>query len=186
TEKYPHVTFFLNGGRDEPLPMETRLLVNSPKVATYDLQPEMSAEAVTEGILNALHARQAGLIVVNLANGDMVGHTGVRDAVIKAVEVVDTMVGRLWDVAVENGYSIVLTADHGNADMLLDPVTRAPHTQHTTFPVACAVHDESTWELSTGCGLPSIAPTVLQLMGLEQPNGMTGRSLLVREQQPAS
>lgn len=181
TEKYPHVTFFFNGGRDDPLPKESRLLVDSPKVATYDLQPEMSAPQVTDGIVQALQKKQAGLIVVNLANGDMVGHTGVPDAVIAAVEVVDSMVGKMWDCAVENGYSIVLTADHGNADMLVDPITRGPHTQHTTFPVACAIHDERPWELGNGSGLPAIAPTVLQLMGLPQPEDMAGQSLLLRE-----
>lgn len=180
TEKYPHVTFFFNGGRDEPLNKELRLLVNSPKVATYDLQPEMSAPEVTQGILDALVAQTAGLIVVNLANGDMVGHTGVADAVISAVQTVDTMVGKLWDSAVENGYSIVLTADHGNADMLVDPVTGDAHTQHTTFPVACAIHDSTSWELGNGNGLPAIAPTILQLMGLPKPESMSGHSLLLR------
>jgi len=180
TEKYPHVTFFFNGGIDEPLKGEERLLVNSPKVATYDLQPEMSAEGVAAGIEQALTSRAHSLIVVNFANGDMVGHTGVPEAVIKSVEVVDEKGGRLWDAAVENGYSIVLTADHGNADMLKDPITGVPHTQHTTFPVACAIKDEHHWQLKNGYGLPSIAPTILQLMGLEQPAGMQAESLLIR------
>ena len=181
TEKYPHVTFFFNGGKDEPLDNEKRLLVDSPKVATYDLQPEMSAPEVTDGIVEALATAEAGLIVVNLANGDMVGHTGVAEAVIKAVETVDTMVGRMWEAAVDNGYSILLTADHGNADMLVDPVTRKPHTQHTTFPVPCTIYDEQAWELGNGNGLPCIAPTVLELMGLDKPEGMQGHSLLLRE-----
>ena len=181
TEKYPHVTFFFNGGKDEALSNEVRLLVDSPKVATYDLQPEMSAPEVTDGIVDALAAAEAGLIVVNLANGDMVGHTGIAEAVIKAVETVDSMVGRLWQAAVDNGYSILLTADHGNADMLVDPVTRKPHTQHTTFPVPCAIYDEQMWELGNGNGLPCIAPTILQLMGIDKPEGMQGHSLLLRE-----
>lgn len=180
TEKYPHVTFFFNGGLDDPLPGEERLLVNSPKVATYDLQPEMSAEDIAVGIEKALDSKTFDLIVVNFANADMVGHTGVPEAVIKSVEVVDEKVGRLWDTAVKNGYSIVLTADHGNADMLKDPITGVPHTQHTTFPVACVIKDEHSWDLKNGCGLPSIAPTILQLMGLEQPDGMQGESLLIR------
>jgi len=180
TEKYPHVTFFFNGGLDDPLPGEERLLVNSPKVATYDLQPEMSAEGIAVGIEKALDSKAFDLIVVNFANADMVGHTGVPEAVIKSVEVVDEKVGRLWDTAVKNGYSIVLTADHGNADMLKDPVTGVPHTQHTTFPVACVIKDEHSWDLKNGCGLPSIAPTILQLMGLEQPSSMQGESLLIR------
>jgi len=163
TEKYPHVTFFFNGGLDDPLSGEERLLVDSPKVATYDL----------------LQSREHSLIVVNFANGDMVGHTGVADAVIRSVEVVDEKVGRLWDAAVQNGYSIVLTADHGNADMLKDPITGVPHTQHTTFPVACAIKDERQWQLKNGYGLPSIAPTILQLMGLEQPDDMRAETLLM-------
>lgn len=179
TEKFPHVTFFFNGGLDDPLEGEERRLVASPKVATYDLQPEMSARGVTDEVLEGLQSGAFGLVVVNLANGDMVGHTGVRDAVIAAVETVDTMVGELWDTAVANDYSIILTADHGNADRLLDPVSGEPHTQHTTFPVACAVHDSEPRELGTGHGLPSIAPTLLSLMGLDIPSGMTGRSLLL-------
>ncbi len=179
TEKYPHVTFFFNGGRDEPLANEVRLLVDSPKVATYDLQPEMSAEGITDGIVKAIEEAAAGLIVVNLANGDMVGHTGVPEAVIAAVETVDTMVGRMWTAAREHGYSVVLTADHGNADMLVDPVSRKPHTQHTTFPVPCVVSDSQNWELGNGNGLPAIAPTILQLMGLDKPAGMMGNSLLL-------
>jgi len=179
TEKYPHVTFFFNGGRDEPLPNEARLLIDSPKVATYDLQPEMSAEGIAEGVAEALENQQHGLIVVNFANGDMVGHTGVPEAVIKSVEVVDGHVGRLWDLAVDNGYSVILTADHGNADMLKDPITGVPHTQHTTFPVACAIKDKEQWQLKNGYGLPSIAPTVLQLMGLAQPEDMKAETLLI-------
>ena len=182
TEKYPHVTFFFNGGQDEPLENERRLLVNSPKVDTYDQQPEMSAEGITTGVVDAINSREPAMIIVNLANGDMVGHTGIPSAVVKAVEVVDTMVGRIWSAAIENGYSIVLTADHGNADMLVDPVSGEPHTQHTTFPVACAISDEVNWELANGCGLPSIAPTMLQLMGLSKPHSMTGESLLLRSQ----
>lgn len=179
TEKYPHVTFFFNGGLDEPLKGEDRLLVDSPKVATYDLQPEMSAEGITLGIEKALKDQVHDLIVVNFANGDMVGHTGVPSAVIKSVEVVDEKVGRLWDAAIQNGYSVVLTADHGNADMLKDPITGVPHTQHTTFPVACVINDSDVWQLKNGLGLPSVAPTILQLMGLKQPQSMKAESLLI-------
>ncbi len=179
TEKYPHVTFFFNGGIDDPLPGEDRLLVNSPKVATYDLQPEMSAEGVASGIEKALDDQKHGLIVVNFANADMVGHTGIPEAVIKSVEAVDEKVGRLWDKAIAKGFSVVLTADHGNADMLIDPLSGQPHTQHTTFPVACVVHDEREWELKNGYSLTSIAPTILQLMGVDQPAAMQGESLLI-------
>ncbi len=181
TEKYPHVTFFFNGGRDDPLPGESRLMAASPKVATYDLKPEMSADEVASGIESALAENRYGLIVVNFANADMVGHTGVPEAVIKSVEVVDEMVGRLWKTAIANDYSIVLTADHGNADRLYDPITGEPHTQHTTFPVPCVVHDKSDWHLRCGHGLPALAPTVLALMGLEQPSDMSGQSLLLSE-----
>ena len=178
--KYPHVTFFFNGGRDEPLANEDRLLVNSPKVATYDLQPQMSAHEIADGVVDALKKRHYGLVVVNFANADMVGHTGVPDAVVKSVETVDEVVGRLWEAATSNDYSIVLTADHGNADMLIDPVTGEPHTQHTTFPVPCTVYDTEPPDLGCGNALTGIAPTVLQLMGLEQPSGMNGKSLLLK------
>jgi len=141
TEKYPHVTFFFNGGREEPFAGEERLLVDSPKVATYDLQPEMSAAGICSGVVAALESENFDLLVINFANGDMVGHTGVRDAVIQAVEVVDQCVATLVGKAEEKGVAVVVTADHGNADMLLDPVTGEPHTQHTTFPVPCAVID---------------------------------------------
>jgi 2,3-bisphosphoglycerate-independent phosphoglycerate mutase len=181
TEKYPHVTFFFNGGREAPYRGEDRGLINSPKVDTYDLQPEMSAYEVRDKVLEAIQSQAYGLIVVNLANGDMVGHTGVRDAVIKAVEVVDEVVGDLVAAASDNHFSVVLTADHGNADMLIDPVSGAPHTQHTTFPVACMIQDQVPWNLATGGGLADLAPTILQLMGLSVPQDMGGRSLLLSE-----
>lgn len=181
TEKYPHVTFFFNGGKEEPYEGEQRGLIASPKVDTYDLQPEMSAYEVRDKVIEAIESDQYGFIVVNLANGDMVGHTGVRAAVIKAVEVVDEIVGQLVDCASDNDFSVILTADHGNADMLVDPVTGSPHTQHTIFPVACLVKDKVAWHLANGLGLSAIAPTVLQLMGLEQPESMAGKSMLLEE-----
>ncbi len=181
TEKYPHVTFFFNGGKETPYRGEERALVDSPRVDTYDLQPEMSAYGVRDAVKAAIESREFGFIVVNLANGDMVGHTGVREAVIRAVEVVDEIVGELVSLAEANEFSVILTADHGNADMLVDPVTGAPHTQHTTFPVACMVKDKVAWHLANGEGLSAIAPTVLQLMGLPQPGEMQGRSLLLAE-----
>ena len=181
TEKYPHVTFFFNGGRETPYEGEDRGLIDSPKVDTYDLQPEMSAYEVRDKVLEAIRTEQYGFIVVNLANGDMVGHTGVREAVIRSIEVVDEVVGELVAAADEKQFSVLLTADHGNADMLVDPVTGAPHTQHTIFPVACMVRDQVAWNLATGGGLSDIAPTVLQLMGLDCPQGMGGRSILLSE-----
>jgi len=148
-------------------------------VATYDLQPEMSAQGIADGVTDALRTRRFGLVVVNFANADMVGHTGVADAVIKAVEAVDVVVGQLWQCAVESDYSILLTADHGNADLLIDPVSGEKHTQHTTFPVPCTLYDTSSYNLGCGNALTGIAPTILQLMGLPQPSQMSGRSLLL-------
>ncbi len=186
TEKYPHVTFFFNGGREEPFPGEERKIVNSPKVATYDLQPEMSARELCDVVASAMRSEEYGFIVCNFANGDMVGHTGVRDAVIEAIGVLDEVVGKVIFEAKECGYSVVLTADHGNADLMVDPFTGAAHTQHTVYPVPCLIVDESQWRLSTGAGLSAIAPTVLQLMGLKQPASMTGKSLLLEDLGPAS
>ncbi len=179
TEKYAHVTFFFNGGRDEPFPGEERILVPSPKVATYDLQPEMSAPEVADKVVEAIERRTFPFIVVNFANGDMVGHTAVREAVIAAVEALDREVGRVLDAAVEHGYSVILTSDHGNCDEMVDPVTGDPHTQHTLYPVPCLILDEVPWRLSVGGGINDIAPTVLQLMGIATPDAMDGRSLLL-------
>ena len=179
TEKYPHVTFYFNGGHSEPLPGEEQLLIPSPKVATYDLKPEMSAPEVADAVVAALGRREFPFIVVNFANGDMVGHTAVREAVIVAVEALDLHVGRVLDAAVAAGYSVILTADHGNCDEMVDPVTQTPHTQHSLYPVPCLVIDEVPWNLSIGAGLEAIAPTVLALMGLPKPPAMHGHSLLL-------
>ncbi len=179
TEKYPHVTFFFNGGRETPYTGESRALIPSPDVTTYDLQPEMSASALADAVIDALESNRYGFVVVNFANGDMVGHTGVWSAAVKAVETLDSQAGRVIEAARAQGYSVVLTADHGNCDMMVDPLTHGPHTQHTTFPVPCMVIDREVWRLANGGGLSSIAPTVLQLMGVEQPVEMQGRSLLV-------
>lgn len=181
TEKYPHVTFFFNGGREHRFPGEDRNMIQSPDVSTYDLMPEMSAKEVADEMLTALKGHQYGFLLVNFANGDMVGHTAVRDAVIKAVETLDTEVGRVLDCAVEEGYSVILTADHGNCDEMVDPVTSEPHTQHTIYPVPCLVIDEVPWKLSTGENLSAIAPTLLQLMGINQPAEMKGNSLLLEK-----
>jgi len=179
TEKYAHVTFFFNGGRSDPLPGEEWVLIPSPKVATYDLQPEMSASEVATVVIDAIRGRAFPFVVVNFANGDMVGHTAVRESVIKAVEVLDYEVGRVLDAAVEEGYSVIMTADHGNCDEMVDPVTGSPHTQHTLYPVPCLIIDEIPWRLSIGAGIDRIAPTVLSLMGLPKPPGMHGESLLL-------
>ena len=179
TEKYAHVTFFFNGGREECWAGEERVMIPSPKVSTYDKCPEMSAREVADAMIEALKSHDYGFLVVNFANGDMVGHTAKRDAVIAAVEAMDVEVGRLLDVAVEEGYSVFLTADHGNCDEMVDPVTGEPHTQHTVYPVPCMIIDKENWRLNTGMGLSSVAPTILQLMGLQQPPDMEGKSVLL-------
>jgi 2,3-bisphosphoglycerate-independent phosphoglycerate mutase len=178
TEKYAHVTFFFNGGREACFEGEEHRLIESPRVSTYDLKPEMSAEAVTETMILALKSKDFDFLVVNYANGDMVGHTGVRDAVIKAVEVLDYEVGRLLDIAIGLGYSALVTADHGNCDEMVDPKTGGPHTRHTQHPVPCMVVDKSVQLLTNDGNLSAIAPTILQLMGIPQPTAMTGKSLI--------
>jgi len=180
TEKYAHVTYFFNGGQTSPAKGETQHLVPSPKVATYDQQPAMSAGAVADAVVEAIDSRDYAFIVVNFANGDMVGHTAVRDAVIEAVETLDREASRVVEAAKHAGYSVILTADHGNCEEMVDPVTQTPHTQHTTYPVPCLVLDELAWALSCTSSIASIAPTVLQLMGLEKPEQMTAHSLLLK------
>ncbi len=181
TEKYAHVTFFFNGGHEEPLPGEDRVMVPSPAVDTYDQQPEMSARGVADETINAMTSGRYGFILVNFANGDMVGHTALREPLIRAVETLDHEVGRVLDAAREHGYSVILTADHGNCDEYIDPVTGEPHTQHTTYPVPFMLMDRECWHLTTGGGLADVAPTVLALMGLPQPKAMGGHSLLLQE-----
>ncbi|MCB1736282.1 MAG: 2,3-bisphosphoglycerate-independent phosphoglycerate mutase [Gammaproteobacteria bacterium] len=180
TEKYPHVTFFFNGQRNVPYTGETQLVIPSPKVATYDQQPEMSAKAVADAVIDAIASDRHAFILVNFANGDMVGHTAVAAAVIEAVETLDREAGRVLDAAVAADYSVIVTADHGNCEELIDPHSDEPHTQHTVYPVPCIVIDEQDWQLSCVGGLANIAPTVLQLMGLRQPEAMTGKSLLLK------
>ena len=141
----------------------------------------MSAAGVADKVIGALQSGQYGFILVNFANGDMVGHTAVREAVIKAVEALDKEVGRVLDAAKQTGFSVILTADHGNCDEMVDPVTQEPHTQHTLYPVPCMIIDEVNWHLRPGGDLSAVAPTVLQLMGLQQPSSMTGKSLLLCE-----
>ncbi len=183
TEKYPHVTFFLNGQRDQPFEGEVREVIPSPKVSTYDLKPEMSAYEVCEATRVAIASEQYGLLVVNFANGDMVGHTGVESACIKAVEVVDECVGVLAEAAQAHGVSVIVTADHGNCDLLVDPITGDPHTQHTIYPVPSLVIDPANPVLSNGMGISNIAPTLLQLMGIDKPDAMPQGSLILGELQ---
>ena len=185
TEKYPHVTYFLNGGREEPLPGEDRIMVPSPKVATYDLQPEMSAPELTDRAVAAIAGGGYDLIVLNFANPDMVGHTGILTAAIKAVEAVDAELGRIAEAMEATGGALLVTADHGNCEVMRDPVTGAPHTAHTVNPVPLMLQarlpgGEATLERGR---LADLAPTLLDLMGLPQPLGMTGHSLLRRSLQ---
>ena len=177
TEKYPHVTYFLNGGEETPFPGEDRIMVPSPTVATYDLQPEMSAPELTDKAVEAIRSGRYDLIVLNFANADMVGHTGSLDAATKAVEAVDAGLGRIAAAVVESGGALLATADHGNAEMMRDPVTGGPHTAHTTNPVPVILAGMDGARLRDG-RLADLAPTLLALMDLPQPAEMTGRSLV--------
>ncbi len=179
TEKYPHVTFFLNGGRETPYPGEERMMPPSPKVATYDLAPEMAAAEVAEAVVGAI-ARPYDLIVVNFANPDMVGHTGDLGAAIRACEAVDRGLARIVAALKATGGAMLLTADHGNCETMVDPVTGGPHTAHTTNPVPVAVLGGPPGARLRDGRLADVAPTILDLLGLPQPPEMTGRSLILR------
>ena len=181
TEKYAHVTYFFNGGHTSTHQGEKHFLVPSPKVATYDLKPSMSAKEVADAVVAAISKGVYGFIVVNFANGDMVGHTAKRHAVIEAVETLDREVNRVLNACENAGYSVVLTADHGNCEEMVDPFTGEPHTQHTTYPVPCMIVDEDNWQLSSSGGLSNVAPTILQLMGIRKPLKMTASSLLLKK-----
>jgi 2,3-bisphosphoglycerate-independent phosphoglycerate mutase len=180
TEKYAHVTFFFNGGVEEPYPGEDRILVPSPKVATYDLQPEMSAYGVTDKLVEAIESAKYDLIIINYANADMVGHTGFMDAAIKAVEAVDTCIGRAVEALLKVNGQMFLCADHGNSDKMVDVVTGQPFTAHTTNPVPFILVNTNAKGIKDGGRLCDIAPTLLDMMGIEQPEEMTGESLLIK------
>ena len=181
TEKYAHVTFFFNGGVEEPNKGEDRILVPSPKVATYDLQPEMSAPAVCDKLVEAIKSGKYDVVIINFANPDMVGHTGIEDAAIKAIETVDACVGRAVDAVKEMDGVLFICADHGNAEQLVDYETGTPFTAHTTNPVPfILVNADPSYKLREGGCLADIAPTLIELMGMEQPKEMTGKSLLVK------
>jgi 2,3-bisphosphoglycerate-independent phosphoglycerate mutase len=177
TEKYAHVTFFLNGGREQPFAGEERIMIPSPKVATYDLQPEMSCPELTDKLCAAIQSRAFDVIICNIANPDMVGHTGIFSAAVKAVEAVDVALGRIRSAIEEVGGAMLVTADHGNLEMMRDPQTGEAHTQHTTGPVPL-VYLGPAAHISDGGALCDLAPTVLQLIQIAQPAEMTGRSLL--------
>lgn len=178
TEKYPHVTYFFNGGVEAPFPCEHRVLVPSPKVATYDLKPEMSAEGVTDALVKGISSGEHDFILCNYANADMVGHSGSIPATIKAVETVDQSLARVLKAAETAGMRLIVTADHGNAEMLIDPETGGPHTAHTTNPVPFVVIDwDQEQRLRSGGALCDVAPTILSMLGLPQPAEMTGTNL---------
>ena len=177
TEKYPHVTYFMNGGQEIAFPGEDRVMIPSPKVATYDLQPEMSAPELTERTVEAIHSGKYDLIILNYANADMVGHTGFLTAAIKAIEAVDTGLGRLIAALEEVGGEMLITADHGNAELMRDPETGGPHTAHTTDPVPVFLVSHRPVQLHDG-KLADVAPTVLGLLGLPVPAEMTGHTLI--------
>ena len=181
TEKYPHVTFFFNGGREEPYVGEDRIMVPSPKVATYDLQPEMSASSVTDKVVAAIDSSLYDFIVINYANPDMVGHTGFFDAAVKAVEAIDQCLGRLFAAVEKQGGIVLLTADHGNCEMMHDVTTGGPHTAHTLerVPVMLVNAPKDVTRLHDG-KLADVAPTLLELMHMPKPNVMDGASLIVR------
>ncbi|HEY0141445.1 MAG TPA: 2,3-bisphosphoglycerate-independent phosphoglycerate mutase [Thermoanaerobaculia bacterium] len=181
TEKYAHVTFFFNGGSDLQFPGEERLLVQSPKVATYDLKPEMSVFEVTDNVVEAIASKKYDVIIMNIANPDMVGHTGIMEAAIRAVRDTDTAVGRILDATAAVDGVALITADHGNCELMFDPQTNQPHTAHTTNPVPLILVDAKKrfGALRGGGVLSNVAPTILTILGIDQPAEMTAESLLV-------
>ena len=182
TEKYAHVTFFFNGGVEEPNEGEDRILVKSPKVATYDLQPEMSAYQVCDKLVEAIRSGKYDVIIINFANPDMVGHTGVETAAVKAIEVVDECVGKAVDALIDVDGQMIICADHGNAEQLIDYSTGEPFTAHTTNPVPfILVNYDKDYTLAEGGCLADLAPTMIEMMGMEKPADMTGKSLLIRK-----
>ena len=176
TEKYPHVTFFFSGGRELPFDGESRILKNSPKVATYDLQPEMSAFELTDALVPELNKGDVDFVCLNFANGDMVGHTGIMSAAIKACEAVDKCVEKVITAALANNYTTIVIADHGNCETMINP-DGSPNTAHTTNPVPIILVDKELTDIQDGV-LADIAPTILALMGVEKPEVMTRHSLL--------
>jgi 2,3-bisphosphoglycerate-independent phosphoglycerate mutase len=177
TEKFAHVTYFLNGGREALFKGEDRIMIPSPKVATYDLQPEMSAPELTDKAVEAIDSGKYDLIVLNFANPDMVGHTGILSAAIEAVETVDTGLGRIAEAIKRQGGALLVTADHGNCELMKDPETGGPHTAHTTNPVPVLLLGGNATAIQEG-RLADLAPTLLDLMGMQQPEEMTGHSII--------
>src|ERR1700722_604329 len=187
TEKYAHVTYFFNGGIEKPFPGEDRALVPSQKVATYDLAPEMSASGIADAVIKAVNDTAFDVIIVNFANADMVGHSGKMEPTIRAVEVVDTQLGRIYQAIKQRGGSLLATPNHGNAEMLIDPATGGPHTAHTTNPVPFlyVTEEGNAPTLKQGGSLRDISPTILSLLNLDQPNQMTGGNLATKPVSPS-
>ena len=177
TEKYAHVTFFFNGGVETPNPLEDRLLIPSPLVATYDLQPQMSAEKITDAVIGQINRDFYDVIIMNFANCDMVGHTGVLEATIQAIETIDDCVGQVVAIVLEKDGTILLTADHGNAEKMLDDKGN-PFTAHTSNPVPFMIISNSQYKLKSKGILADVAPTLLEIIGLKKPVEMTGNSLI--------
>ncbi|HIE40940.1 MAG TPA: 2,3-bisphosphoglycerate-independent phosphoglycerate mutase, partial [Thiomicrorhabdus sp.] len=180
TEKYAHVTFFFNGGVEEPYQGEDRILIPSPKVRTYDLQPEMSIVELTDNLTTAIESNKYDTFICNIANPDMVGHTGNFDACIKAVEAVDDALGKILESIQKSGGQIIITADHGNIEMLIDPETGKPLTSHTTCPVPLVYFGSEALTLRSGGALPDVIPSLLDLMKIKKPEEMTGTSLITK------
>ena len=181
TEKYAHVTYFFNGGVEQPFPGEDREMVQSPKVATYDLKPEMSAGGIADAVVKAAEDGTFDVIIVNFANADMVGHSGKIEPTVKAVETVDACLGRIELAVRAKGGAMLITADHGNAEMMIDPVSGGPHTAHTTNPVPFIVvfADDKNFTLKPNGSLRDISPTLLGMLGLPEPKHMTGQDLRI-------
>src|SRR5262249_10746732 len=181
TEKYAHVTYFFNGGVEQPFPGEDRVLVPSPKVATYDLKPEMSASGIADAVVKATEEGTFDVMIVNFANADMVGHSGKIEPTVKAVEIVDACLGRIEAAVRAKGGAMLITADHGNAELMIDPATGGPHTAHTTNPVPFIVVGENSkhFPLKPNGSLRDISPTVLGILGVNEPKEMTGADLRV-------
>jgi len=180
TEKYPHVTYFFNGGREQPFTGEDRQIIPSPQVATYDLAPEMSAPAIADSVAQIINKNRHHFVLVNFANGDMVGHTGNTNAIIRAVETLDLQSHRIIQAALAKKWRVILTADHGNCDEMVDPETGQPHTQHTVYPVPFLLLGHPGAKLGIGHSLADVAPTILDLMNIQKPQEMTGNSLLLK------
>jgi 2,3-bisphosphoglycerate-independent phosphoglycerate mutase len=177
TEKYAHVTYFFNGGAEKPYPGEERQMVPSPKVATYDLQPEMSSAGITDVVIAAIEKGDFDVIVMNYANADMVGHSGKMEPTVRAVEAVDAGLGKIYQALRRKGGAWLITADHGNAETMIDPRTKGPHTYHTTNPVPFILVNEERTPLRANGALQDISPTIVGLLGLDKPREMQGSDL---------